>query len=134
MTVSLRIVAGDKFDAEMEGKVAFSVDGFFGRPTPDMMVYAWYHSSGSWNNTLWHYNNPEVDKILDAARATADKAEQKKLYGRFQEIVAKDGPGCLVFVRNFACGVSKKVQGFTGSPQMWVDVNNVVDSHVTRAG
>jgi peptide/nickel transport system substrate-binding protein len=125
VTVSLRTVPGDKFDAEMEGKVAFSVDGFFGRPTPDMMVYSWYHSSGSWNNTLWHYNNPEVDKILDTARATADKAEQKKLYGLFQEIVAKDGPGCLVFVRNFACGVSKKVQGFTGSPQMWVDVNNV---------
>jgi peptide/nickel transport system substrate-binding protein len=125
VTVSLRIVPGDKFDAEMEGKVAFSVDGFFGRPTPDTMVYAWYHSSGSWNNTLWHYSNPEVDKILTAARSTGDKAEQEKLYGRFQEIVAKDGPGCLVFVRNFACGVSKKVQNFVGSPQMWVDINNV---------
>jgi peptide/nickel transport system substrate-binding protein len=125
VTVSLRVVPGDKFDTEIEGKAPFSVDGFFGRPTPDTMLYAWYHSSGSWNNTLWHYNNPEVDKILDAARATGDTAEQKKLYGRFQEIVAKDGPGCLVFVRNFACGVSKKVQGFTGSPQMWVDINTV---------
>jgi peptide/nickel transport system substrate-binding protein len=125
VTVSLRVVPGDKFDAEMEGKIAFSVDGFFGRPTPDTMLYAWYHSTGSWNNTLWHYNNPEVDKILDAARATGDKAVQKDLYGRFQEIVAKDGPSCLVFVRNFACGVSKKVQAFTGSPQMWVDINNV---------
>jgi peptide/nickel transport system substrate-binding protein len=125
VTVSLRVVPADKFDAEMEGKIAFSVDGFFGRPTPDTMLYAWYHSSGSWNNTLWHYNNPEVDKILTAARSTGDKAEQAKLYGKFQEIVAKDGPGCLVFVRNFACGVSKKVQGFTGSPQMWVDINNV---------
>ena len=57
------------------------------------MLYAWY-TTGSWNNTLWHYNNPEVDKILDAARATGDKAEQAKLYGQFQEIVAKDGPGC----------------------------------------
>jgi hypothetical protein len=28
-------------------------------------------------------------------------------------------------VRNFACGVSSKVQGFVGSPQMWVDINNV---------
>src|SRR5277367_1171645 len=125
VTVSLRLVPGDKFDAEMEGKIAFSVDGFFGRPTPDTMLYAWYHSTGSWNNTLWHYNNPEVDKILDTARATGDKELQKKLYGQFQEIVAKDGPGCLVFVRNFACGVSKKVQGFTGSPQMWVDINAV---------
>ena len=40
VTVSLRIVPGDKFDAEMEGKVPFSVDGFFGRPTPDTMTYA----------------------------------------------------------------------------------------------
>ena len=123
--VTLRIVPGDKFDTEMEGKIPFSVDGFFGRPTPDMMVYSWYHSTGSWNNTLWHYSNPEVDKILDTARATADKEEQKRLYGRFQEIVAKDGPCCMVFVRNFACGVSKRVQDFTGSPQMWVDINNV---------
>ena len=70
ITVTLRIVPQDKFYAEMEGKIAFSVDGFFGRPTPDTMLYAWYHSSGSWNNTLWHYNNPEVDKILVAARVT----------------------------------------------------------------
>ena len=71
---------------------------------------------------------PDSHKILTAARSTGDKEEQKKLYSRFQEIVAKDGPGCLVFVRNFACGVSKRVQGFTGSPQMWVDINNVTIS------
>jgi len=123
--VTLHIVPGDKFDAEMEGKVAFSVDSFFGRPTPDTMLYAWYHSSGSWNNTLWHYSNPEVDKILEEARATLDTAKQKALYSRFQEIVAKDGPGCLCFVRNFACAVSNKVQNFTGNPQMYVMINNV---------
>jgi peptide/nickel transport system substrate-binding protein len=125
ITVSLHMAQEDKFDSEMEGKIALSVDGFFGRPTPDTMLYAWYHSTGSWNNTLWHYKNPEVDQILDAARATGDKEEQKRLYGRFQEIVARDGPACLCFVRNFACGISKKVQGFVGSPQMWVDINNV---------
>ena len=128
ITVSLRIVPPDKFFAEMEGKVPFNIDGFFGRATPDLMTYAWYHSSGSWNNTLWHYKNPEVDKLLDAARSTTDKTQQAKLYGRFQEIVAKDGPGCLVYVKNFACGVSKKVQGFTSSPLMWVDISNVTIS------
>ncbi|WP_428483657.1 ABC transporter substrate-binding protein [Rhodopila sp.] len=128
IAVSLRIVPPDKFFAEMEGKVPFNIDGFFGRSTPDLMTYAWYHSSGSWNNTLWHYKNAEVDKLLDTARSTTDKAEQAKLYGRFQEIVAKDGPGCLVFVKNFACGVSKKVQGFKSSPLMWADVSHVTIS------
>jgi peptide/nickel transport system substrate-binding protein len=125
ITVSLRIVPQDKFFAEMEGKVPFNVDQFYGRTTPDLMLYAWYHSTGSWNNTLWHYNNPAVDKLLDAARVTADKAEQAKLYGQFQEIIAKDGPGSVVYVQNFACGVSKKVEGFTGSPLMWADVSTV---------
>jgi peptide/nickel transport system substrate-binding protein len=125
ITVSLRIVPQDKFFAEMEGKVPFNVDQFYGRTTPDLMLYAWYHSTGSWNNTLWHYNNPEVDKILDAARVTADKIEQARLYGKFQEIVAKDGPGDIVYVQNFACGVSKKVQDFVGSPLMWADISTV---------
>jgi peptide/nickel transport system substrate-binding protein len=125
ITVQLRIMPPDKFFAEMEGKVPLAVDNFFGRTTPDLMLYSWYHSTGSWNNTLWHYNNPEVDKILEAARATGDKAEQAKLYGRFQEIVAKDGPGSVVYVQSFACGVSNKVQGFAPSPLMFVDISNV---------
>lgn len=52
ITVSLRIVPQDKFFAEMEGKVPFNVDQFYGRTTPDLMLYAWYHSTGSWNSTL----------------------------------------------------------------------------------
>jgi peptide/nickel transport system substrate-binding protein len=125
VTVSLQIVPPDKFFSEMEGKVPFSVDGFFGRATPDLMTYAWYHSKGSWNDTLWHYSNPEVDEALDRARSTADKAEQAKLYERVQEIVAKDGPGCVIYVENFACGVSNKVQNFTSSPLMFVDISNI---------
>jgi ABC-type transport system substrate-binding protein len=66
-----------------------------------------------------------VDKILDTARATADKAQQAKLYGQFQEIVAKDGPGSIVYVISLACGVSKKVQNFAASPLMFVDISEV---------
>ncbi|MEJ1975249.1 MAG: ABC transporter substrate-binding protein, partial [Acetobacteraceae bacterium] len=125
IAIQLRVVPPDKFFAEMEGKVPFNVDNFFGRTTPDLILFPWYHSTGSWNNTLWHYNNPEVDKLLEAARITTDKAEQSKLYGRFQEIIAEDGPGCVVYVKNFACGVSKKVSGFSPSPLMLVDISAV---------
>jgi peptide/nickel transport system substrate-binding protein len=125
ISVQLKIMPQDKFFAEMEGKVPLAVDTFFGRTTPDLMLYSWYHSTGSWNNTLWHYNNPEVDKLLEGARTTNDKADQAKLYGRFQEIVAKDGPGSVVYVQSFACGVSNKVRDFTPSPLMFVDISNV---------
>jgi peptide/nickel transport system substrate-binding protein len=123
--IDIRIVPQDKFFAEMEGKVPFNIDMFFARATPDLAVYPWYHSTGSWNNTLWHYKNEEVDKLLDAARQTADKDEQKKLYGRFQEIVAEDGPGSVCFVVNFACAVGKKVSGFRSMPVMLMDINKV---------
>jgi peptide/nickel transport system substrate-binding protein len=125
ISVSLKLMPQDKFFSEMEGKVPFSVDYFYGRATPDLMLYPWYHSTGSWNNTLWHYSNPEVDKILEAARQTTDQAEQKKLYGRFQEIIAEDGPSPVCFVVNFSCGVSKKVTGFTATPLMLMDITSV---------
>jgi peptide/nickel transport system substrate-binding protein len=125
INVQLRIVPPDKFFAEMEGKVRFAADGFYGRATPDLMIYPWYHSSGSWNTTLWHYSNPEVDKVLDAARATADKDEQAKLYGRFQELLLDDSPGSVIYVQNFACGVSNKLRNLEISPLMLMDFSKV---------
>ena len=122
INVQLRMVPPDKFFAEMEGKVLFSADGFYGRATPDLMLYPWYHSTGSWNNTLWHYHNPEVDKILDAARATTDTTEQAKLYGRFQEMLVDDSPGSIIYVQNFACGLSNKVQNVSITPLMLLDI------------
>ena len=121
INVQLRIAPPDKFFAEMEGKVRFSADGFYGRATPDLMTYSWYHSSGSWNNTLWHYKNPEVDKVLDAARATNSETEQAKLYGRFQEMLLDDSPGSIIYVQNFACGFSNKVRDVVVSPLMILD-------------
>jgi peptide/nickel transport system substrate-binding protein len=122
VNVQLRLVPPDKFFAEMEGKVLFSADGFYGRATPDLMVYPWYHSTGSWNNTLWHYHNPEVDKVLNAARATTSAAEQATLYGRFQELVLDDPPGSVIFVQNFASGISNKVTNVVLSPLMLLDI------------
>ena len=79
------------------------------------MLYEWYHSTGSWNRNTWQYSNPEVDKILDSARQTGDVDEHKRLYARFQEIAATEGPGPVLFVVNHADGVSNRVQGFTAS-------------------
>lgn len=121
INVQLRMVPPDKFYAEMEGKVLFSADGFYGRATPDLMVYPWYHSNGSWNNTLWHYKNPEVDEILDAARRTADRAKQAKLYGEFQGMLIDDSPGSVMFVQNLVCAFSNKVQNVVVSPLMLLD-------------
>ena len=93
------------------------------------MLYEWYHSTGSWNRNNWHYSNPEVDKILDAARQTGDVNEQKRLYSRFQEIVVTEGPGPVLFVVNHADGVGNRVQGFAASRLSFLNLKGVTLSN-----
>ena len=61
---------------------------FFGPtyPSPDSMFYTQYHSkaSGTWASMEW-LQNPEVDKLIDDARATGDAATQAKLYKDLQQ-------------------------------------------------
>lgn len=106
-------------------KYQMATGSFNGRPAPDLMLYDWFHSTGSWNHTTWHYNNPEVDKTLDAARQTSDPATQKQLYDHFQELIQADDPGPVLFVAGIAHGVSNKVQNFAASNLSIMDVRGV---------
>ncbi len=125
VTINLNPVPDDKFYAEVEGQQPLFGTSFFGRTTPDTMTYAWYHSSGSWNENLWKYKNEEVDRILDEARSVRSDEKRKELYRRFQEILVDDGPGQPVFVANHANGVHNSVQGFASSPVLWFDLKAV---------
>jgi len=122
LTVEIHPVPEDQFRPSTR---PFMINNFFGRTTPDTMIFDWYHSTGSWNTQNWHFKNAEVDKLLEAARQTGDVAEQKRLYTRFQEIAATEGPGAVVFVLNHADGVSNRVKGFQSSPLRTLDLRNV---------
>ena len=73
---------------------AFSL-GWSGRPDPDGNIYNYFHSTGGNNRN--GYKNPEVDKLLEQARAVADPAERKKIYTQATKIIAEDAP--FAFVR-----------------------------------
>ncbi|MBC7954949.1 MAG: ABC transporter substrate-binding protein [Cytophagales bacterium] len=57
---------------------------------PDPQMYANF-KTGSPLNTA-NYSNAEVDKLLDAGRMTADKAERNKIYCRIAEVLNKEVP------------------------------------------
>ena len=62
---------------------------------PDNLAFAGFHSSrnGNWQNPV--YNNPEVDRLIEQARAEQDPAKRDALYARFQQTVMEDA--CDIF-------------------------------------
>ena len=62
-------------------------------PHPDSHTYGMYHPS-AWGSyrTISRYKNDEVTKLLEQARATAEREPQLALYKRAQELIVKDYP------------------------------------------
>jgi peptide/nickel transport system substrate-binding protein len=120
--VEIQRVPWDKFVKDIEGKEAFYTDGFYSRPTLDTSIYPWYHSTGSWNSTLWNYKNPAMDKILDAARAAKTDDERAKLYKEFQQLAIDQPAGVIPYVLNHTNAYRSNVKGFKSSPMMWLDL------------
>jgi peptide/nickel transport system substrate-binding protein len=91
-----------KFDAYVGG---FST-GF----TANHMAF--YHSDNKTKGFLnrGRYANPEVDKLLDAVKDTADRAKQAELAFKVQELVAEDVPYTFIINRVQAYAYGKKVK------------------------
>ncbi|MFC6760692.1 ABC transporter substrate-binding protein [Sulfitobacter porphyrae] len=72
-----------------------------------------------------YYSNPEVDKLLDAARAETDQAERARLYQQMQVIVQEDAP--WVFVANWKQNAvtSDRVEGFSLQPSFFLLLDDV---------
>jgi peptide/nickel transport system substrate-binding protein len=86
---------------------------------PDNFLWQAYHSSqaGFWAAAS-HYMNPELDKILEDARATSDHATRVDLYHRAQEILVDDAAEVWGH-SDFAPEVlSDKVGGYVYNPIM----------------
>jgi len=110
------------FSAEVTGKAAFYVDGYFARPTIDTSTFPFLHTKASWNERLWHYSDATVDKTLEAARLTGDQAVQKKNYVEMQEALVKNPASFIAYAVNFACAYRKSVAGVKTHPMRWFDM------------
>ena len=124
LKISLTVIPQDKFFAEMEGKVPFNVDEFFGRTTPDLMLYAWYHyrriveqhavalqQSRRWTSCSTRPAAPSTRPSRRSCTAGSRKSSPRT------------DPAASCYVQNFACGVSKKVANFVGSSLMYVNIS-----------
>ncbi|MGB8839600.1 MAG: ABC transporter substrate-binding protein [Aliidongia sp.] len=97
-----------------------------GRIDPDGNAYSFLHSGGALNDG--HYENAEVDRLLDDARAAASPVERKTLYDRMQTITARDLPLIYLYHRAVIWGLSKSVHGFVPVPDGLIRVIDLAKS------
>ncbi len=62
--------------------------GWSGRPDPDGNMYSWFHTGGGFNSM--QYSNPQVDSLLEAARASSDQAQRTSDYQQAEKVILQD--------------------------------------------
>ncbi len=95
---------------------------------PDTLPYlalrteAW-PDKGGFNSG--YYSNPEVDRLLEAARSATDQAERAKLYKEMQEIVYEDAPWAFVANWKQNAATSETVSNFKLQPSFFLILKDV---------
>ena len=77
--------------------------GFVINPTP-----VWHSKSidGKYNHIS--YTNPEVDRLIEQGRLTVDREEARKIWHRFQEIIAEEQPYTFLYVSHDCHAIDRR--------------------------
>ena len=68
-----------------------------GNPDPDIMFFRYWHSTGNLN-LVSNYKDPEIDKLLEQGRVTADPAKRKEIYDNIQKKLTEAVPWVWLYV------------------------------------
>jgi len=116
--VHIRIVEWATFLKEFifPGNFDVTILGWTGGPEPDQ--YNIWHSSktGPRELNFIHYKNTEVDDLLERGRRTFDQAERKRIYDRFQEILAEEQPYTFLYISEALPAVARRFHGIEPAP------------------
>jgi len=91
-----------------------ALQGWSGRIDPDGNTFSFYHTGGSFNDGL--YSNPQVDQLLEQARASTDRAKRKQLYADLERILVGDVAEVYLTHGTVAQISTNKIRNFTLIP------------------
>ena len=93
-------------------------------PSPDTYFFTQYHSraAGTWASMEW-VQNPEVDAMIDAARATSDVDAQNAIYKDLQRKLVEDQVGVFLLTQRSQQAFHNCLQGFTRLPMQSFEFN-----------
>ena len=86
-------------------------------PSPDSMFYSQYASkaAGTWASMEW-LQNPDIDKLIAAARDTYDEKKQAEIYGELQQKLVDMQSDAYLMVKKTITPMDKCLQGFHEVP------------------
>ncbi|MCG7361165.1 ABC transporter substrate-binding protein [Roseomonas sp. ACRSG] len=101
--------------AAQRGDFETYLSAWSGRPDPDGNIWTFIHTKGG--NNDGRYSNPEVDKLLDDARAENDEEKRRAIYARIYQVALKqDHVRAYLWHRKIIQAYNAKLQGFTLLP------------------
>jgi peptide/nickel transport system substrate-binding protein len=113
ITVNLHLVESGKYYSDKDPNnwldADFAITGWSTRPDPQAYFALMFRSDGVWNEA--HWNDPELDKLIDAAGKELDMAKRKAIFASIQDIMIDRGPSFIPFFRPLLVGQSSKVTG-----------------------
>jgi peptide/nickel transport system substrate-binding protein len=113
--VKIRLMEfASSLQAQDAGKFQAYIVGWSGRADPDGNVYGTFRTGGPRNAS--HYSNPEMDTLLDKARAVSDIAQRKALYAQVYRLAERDLPYMYLWTTANVMGLNRKVKGFVMVP------------------
>lgn len=97
--------------------------GWSGRVDPDGNIHQFMTCGGGINDSK--YCNPEIDKLLDAARTSTDNAVRKEKYDAARAILIQDLPIIYLYHVTWIWALSDKLEGFVAYPDGMIRLENV---------
>ncbi|ROU04405.1 ABC transporter substrate-binding protein [Histidinibacterium lentulum] len=93
-------------------------------PSPDSYFFPQYHSraAGTWASMEWVLD-PEVDAMIDAARATADVEEQNEIYKALQRKLVEDQVAVFLLTQRGQQAMHECLQNFVYVPMQSFEFN-----------
>jgi peptide/nickel transport system substrate-binding protein len=105
---------GTLLASQTSGDYQADLIGWSGYVDPDANLYQFAVCGGSLNDTK--YCNPDVDKLLNAARGSTDPAVRKKNYDAARAVLAQDEDIVYLYAPTWIWAMNKKITGFTPYP------------------
>jgi peptide/nickel transport system substrate-binding protein len=105
------------------GNYQASQVGWSGRTDPDGNLHQFVTCKGGINDSK--YCNPEIDRLLDAARVSTNEEERKAKYDAASKILAEDLPIIYLYHPTWIWALDKKVDGFVPYPDGMIRLADV---------